>query len=87
MYAFLLVIHCSFRFFIYAYLFFQVLPVVKEYTEQGIMSKYGYQDYKAFSISIDYMQKEVLLLSLFLKIHEKTGFLIMRKQRRRSASR
>ena len=41
------------------HILFQVLPVVKEYTEQGIMSKYGYQDYKAFSISIDYMQKEV----------------------------
>ena len=42
-----------------AFVCFQVLPLVKEYTEQGIMSKYGYQDYKAFSISIDYMQSEV----------------------------
>ena len=38
---------------------FQVLPVLKEYAEAGIMNKYGYEDYRAISMAIDVMQQEV----------------------------
>ena len=33
--------------------------MLKEYTEKGIMSKYGYPEYKSISQAIDYMQQEV----------------------------